>query len=92
MTRHSERGPHRNAKGVCLLRRLNCNPEWVAYWQEHRKQKFKRFSFGRGRSSGEAYQLAKEWREKMIALPRQQPGPPRGGYSQPLEPDPRGVL
>jgi hypothetical protein len=68
-TRRPERGPYRNAEGVYFhirIKRGGLSPAWVAYWQENRKQKFKRFSFGRLRSSGEAYRLAKEWRERMI--------------------------
>jgi hypothetical protein len=64
-----ERGPYRNAEGVYFhirIKRGRADSAWVAYWQEHRKQKFKRFNFGRVRSSREAYRLAKEWRERMI--------------------------
>lgn len=67
--RRPERGPYRNAEGVYFhirIKRGHLYPAWVAYWQEDRKQKFKRFSFGRGRSSIKAYRLAKEWRELMI--------------------------
>lgn len=68
--RGPERGPYRNAEGVYLhirIKRGRPDPAWVAYWQEDRKQKFKRFSFGRARSPGEAHRLAKAWRERMIA-------------------------
>lgn len=65
-----QRGPYRNAEGVYFhtrIKRGRLYPAWVAYWQEEGRQKFKRFSFGRVRSSGKAYRLAKEWRKLMIA-------------------------